>query len=111
MPLFARLRAKRGMTAYARARRRVQQLGPYQSLVLLMLPMGLVEPLKIIALFVAGTGHWFSGTAMIVGAYAVSILIVERLFKVLKPKLMMLDWFAYSWVWITELLANIFARR
>ena len=87
MPLLTRTRVRREMTVLAWVRRRIQQLGPYQSLALLMVPMGLVEPLKIVALFVAGKGHWFSGTAMIIGAYAVSLLIIERLFRVVKPKL------------------------
>jgi hypothetical protein len=73
MPLFARARAQRKMTTLARTRRLIQQLGPYQSLALLMVPVGLAEPLKLVALFVAGTGHWFSGTAIIVGAYVISI--------------------------------------
>jgi hypothetical protein len=46
--------ARREMTALARLRRSIQQLGPYQSLALLIVPVGLVEPLKIVALFVAG---------------------------------------------------------
>ena len=31
---------------------------------------------------------------MMVATYAASILLIERLFKVVKPKLMMLSWFA-----------------
>ena len=107
--LLARRRIRRDMTAVARARRSLQRLGPYQSLALLMVPLGLVEPLKLIAVFVAGTGHWFSGAVMIVGAYAVSIFLIERLFKVLKPKLMMLRWFACSWTWIASFPAKIFS--
>jgi hypothetical protein len=46
---------------------------------------------------------------MIVGAYAVSIFHIERLFRVLKPKLMMLGWFACSSTWIISWPAKIFA--
>ena len=95
------------MTALARMRRRIQQLGPYQSLALLVVPTSLVEPLKIVALFVAGKGHWLSSTAMIIGAYAVSLLIVERLFR--KPKLMVLGWFASLWIWFVALPDKILA--
>ena len=59
--------------------------------------MLLVEPLKLIALYVAGKGHWMTGTGMIIGAYAASLLVVERLFKAVKPKLMMMEWFAALW--------------
>ena len=34
---------------------------------------------------------------MIVAAYAASLLVVERLFRIVKPKLLMLPWFARSW--------------
>lgn len=111
MPLFARARAQRRMTTLAWTPRRIQQLGPYQSLALLMVPMGLAEPLKVVALFLAGTGHWFSGTAIIVGAYVVSILIIERLFRVVKPKLMMMGWFARLWTWIASFPSKILASR
>ncbi len=72
------------------ARRQIQRLGPYASLVLVLLPALLVEPLKIVALCIAGEGHWLTGTAMIVAAYATSLLVVERLFEMVKPKLMTL---------------------
>ena len=97
------------MTALARVRRRTQQLGPYQSLALLVVPTGLVEPLKIVALFVAGEGHWFSSTAMLIGAYAVSLLIVERLFRMVKPKLILLGWFASRWIGLVALPGKILA--
>jgi hypothetical protein len=85
------------MTVLAGARRVIQKLGPYQSLALLVVPLTLVEPLKLVALFVAGEGHWLTGIGMIIGAYAVSLLFVERLFRTVKPKLMTLSWFAKGW--------------
>lgn len=91
------------MTLLARARRRIQKLGPYQSLALLLVPVSLVEPLKLIALFVAGGGHWLTGTGIMVAAYAASLLVLERLFRVVKPKLLMLVWFAKVWNWVIVL--------
>ena len=44
------------MTRLAGVRRRIQRLGPYPSLALLVVPVALVEPLKLIALLVAGCG-------------------------------------------------------
>jgi hypothetical protein len=40
---------------------------------------------------------------MILGAYAVSLLVVERLFGVVKPKLMTLGWFAKLWTRLVTL--------
>jgi hypothetical protein len=78
-------------------RDRIERLGPYQSLVLLAVPSSLIEPLKLAALAVAGEGHWITGTAMIVTAYVGSLLFVERLFRIVRPKLLTRSWFAWIW--------------
>ncbi len=80
-----------------RLRRYIEGLSPYQSLALLAIPVSLVEPLKLVAVAIAGAGHWIAGTATVVCAYAVSLTLVERLFKIVKPKLMSLPWFARLW--------------
>jgi hypothetical protein len=38
--------------------------------------------------------------AMIIAAYAGSLFVVERLFRVVKPKLMTLSWFARLWAYV-----------
>jgi hypothetical protein len=96
-------RPRRRMTGFASVRRRIQKLSPSLSMVLLLIPVALVEPLKLIAVFVAGKGHWLAGTGMIIGAYAFSLLVVERLFRVVKPKLMTLSWFAKLWARVVSL--------
>jgi hypothetical protein len=96
-PLIVRPRRRRAMTVLALTRRHLQKLTPYLSLAVLLLPLLLVEPLKLVALVVAGKGHWLTGTEMIVGTYIVSLFVVERLFRAVKPKLMMLGWFATLW--------------
>ena len=85
------------MTFLAKSRRRLQRFSPYLSLLCLFVPLLLVEPLKVVALVIAGKGHWLTGTGMLVGAYAASLLVIERLFRVLKPKLLMMGWFAKLW--------------
>jgi len=81
----------------SRLRRWIEGLGPYQSLLLLAVPTSLVEPLKLGAVAIAGAGHWITGTITIVCAYAASLLLVERLFKIVKPRLLELPWFARLW--------------
>jgi len=94
----------------ARLRRFLEGLGPYQSLVVVLVPASLVEPLKLVAVAVAGEGHWITGTVMIVIAYAASLLLVERLFRIVKPKLMTLPWFARMWDWLVALQVKTLAR-
>jgi hypothetical protein len=78
-------------------RRSIEGLGPYSSLLLLALPTATVEPLKLAGVALAGKGHWITGTAVIGACYAFSLLIVERLFVVVKPKLLKISWFAKLW--------------
>src|SRR5438094_179562 len=78
-------------------KRRIESLGPYQSLFLLAVPTATVEPLKFVAVAVAGKGHWIAGTTMIVTCYLLSLVLVERLFRVVKPKLLTIPWFATVW--------------
>lgn len=79
-------------------RRRIERLGPYGSLLVLALPVAIVEPLKLASVLVLGSGHWITGSAVIACAYALSLLVVERLFTVVKPKLLQLPWFAAIWL-------------
>jgi hypothetical protein len=78
-------------------RRRLGRLRPYPALVVVLIPLLIVEPLKLVALVIAGEGHWLTGTAVLVAAYTVSILLVERLLRLLKPNLMRLRWVQRVW--------------
>ena len=78
-------------------RRYLQSLGPYASLAVLAVPVLIVEPLKLAAVFVLGNGHWITGLIAILCAYAVSLLVVERIFIIVEPKLLTLPWFAALW--------------
>jgi hypothetical protein len=72
---------------------------PYHSLLILAVPLAIVEPLKLVALFVVGGGHFIAGVLVMICAYAGSFFITERLFVVLKPKLLTLPWFDVAWQW------------
>jgi hypothetical protein len=84
-------------SSFAAVRHAIERLSPYQSLALLAVPACLIEPLKLVAVAVAGEGHWITGTVMIIAAYLASLFLVERLFRIVKPKLLMLPWFAKFW--------------
>jgi|SRR3954447_2657765 hypothetical protein len=87
------------MSKTATLRRSLERLGPYQSLVLVLIPLAIVEPAKLAAILIAGEGHWLTGTAVLVVAYGLSLFVVERLFRLLKPNLLRLRWFARLWGW------------
>ena len=85
----------------------VEGLGPYQSLALVVVPACIVEPLKLAAVAIAGKGHWFTGTAVMIAAYAASLLLIERLFTMVKPKLLKLRWFMKLWAWVVVFKCRI----
>jgi hypothetical protein len=80
MSALIRPRIRRTMTLAAAARRRIQQFGPYKSLAVLLVPLMVVEPVKMTGVAFVGLGHWVGGACMIVGAYAAGILVVDRFF-------------------------------
>ena len=94
MPAIVRPRRSRRMTLIASARRKIQQFGPYKCLGMLLVPLLIVEPLKIAGLAFVSLGHWAAGACVVMGAYAASLLIIDRLYRVAKSKLMTMSWFA-----------------
>jgi hypothetical protein len=99
------------MQLAAAIRRRIEQLGPWPSLILLAVPICIVEPLKLVGLAVAGEGHWIGGASVAIAAYAASLLLVERLFHIVKPKLLALRWFAKFWCFVTAMLDRAWRWR
>jgi hypothetical protein len=79
------------------ARKAIERLPPYPSLLALAAPLAVVEPLKLAAVFVVGDGHFVTGAVVMICAYAVSLFLTERLFVIVRPKLMKLSWFAAIW--------------
>ncbi len=74
----------------------IHGLGPYQSLVLFLVPFIALEPFKIGGLVLLGIGHVVSGTIMLTCSHLLSLLIVERLFHVTRDKLLTIPWFAWG---------------
>ena len=81
----------------------IERLGPYPSLVSLAVPVIIIEPLKIGALAILASGRLLLGTLALVISHGLSLIIIEHLFDVVKPKLLQLHWFAVSWEWFISL--------
>ena len=81
---------------------RINRIGPYASLALVLIPLTIVEPLKLVAVYFAGKGHWIGGTLALVVAYGASLLIVDRLFRLLKPNILKAPILKRAWEWFIE---------
>lgn len=89
--------------------RRIERLGPYPSLLLVAVPLAVAEPLKVAILFLAGSGHWIAGTIAMICAYAVSLFVTHWLFRIVRPKLLELPWFAALWCWLVAVWKTVSA--
>jgi hypothetical protein len=79
-----------------------RRIGPYASLAIVLVPLMIVEPLKLVGVFFAGEGHWVAGILVLILAYAGSLLVVERLFRLLKPNILRAPALAKCWAWFVS---------
>jgi len=75
------------------------RLPPYAALVALGVPFVVIEPMKVVAIWWAGTGHVISGTIGLLLAHALSLLVVERIFHAVYQPLMRIEWLARLLGW------------
>jgi hypothetical protein len=94
-----------------RLRKAIEQLPPYPSLVLLGIAWLIVESTKLAALALAGEGHWLGGASFLVCAYGAGALGTERLFVIVKPKLLKLVWFASIWRYASRIYSRLRRRK
>ncbi|HSW17302.1 MAG TPA: hypothetical protein VLJ86_08760 [Ramlibacter sp.] len=90
---------------------RIAALPPYPALTLFLLPVLLLLPVKLAALWLLANGHALLGVAVVAAAKLVGTAMAARLFELLKPSLMQLAWFARlygRWIaWKDGLLAQV----
>lgn len=72
-------------------------LPPYGALAAFAIPITLLFPLKLLAVYLFTTGKYVLGTALLIGAKLTSTAIVARIFMLTKPALMQIGWFAWAY--------------
>ena len=90
----------------------IASLGPYPTLFLFAVPVIVLEPVKPVAVYLAGTGHFAMGATVFVGGEILKLVLVERLFVMSSHKLMLIPAFAWGYGkyrqakdWVTSLEA------
>lgn len=81
----------------------LRRLPPYPTLVLFLVPFAVLEPVKILGLWMMATGHFRSGLLTLAAAHVLSIVLVERLFHATRAKLLTIGWFAWIWERVSRL--------
>jgi hypothetical protein len=91
------IRAVAGLQPIRRLEEGVARLPPYATLALFVLPLAIIEPLKIYALYLFSEGRWMAGCLTFVVAKVVGIGLAERLFAISRDKLLSIAWFAWCY--------------
>jgi hypothetical protein len=98
-PLASRLT---NLPIFAKVRAWMASLGPYPTLVLLVVPVVILEPIKPIGAYLMTAGHFSDGVFLIIVAEALKITLVERLFHFSHDKLLTIPWFARGYDVVTR---------
>jgi hypothetical protein len=103
---------------FCRLRSWIVSLRPYPTLLLFAVPVALLEPVKPVAAYLAGTGHVGLGATVFVIGELLKLVLVERLFSISRDKLMSIPAFAWAYGkyraamdWVMSLEAWQNARR
>ena len=73
----------------------IASLRPYPTLALFAVPLIVLEPIKPVAAYLAGTGHITTGVIVLAVGEILKLVLVERLFSVSRDKLMSIPVFAW----------------
>jgi hypothetical protein len=75
----------------------ILSLRPYPTLALFAVPLILLEPVKPVAAYLAGTGHITIGMIVLVVGEVLKLVLLERLFSVSRDKLISIPAFARTY--------------
>lgn len=79
---------------WARVERLIQGLPRWGALLVFGLPVLALMPVKLLALYLFGTGHSVSGLLLLLSVKLVGTALMARLFQLTRPALMQYLWFS-----------------
>jgi hypothetical protein len=82
---------------FGRVRVWIVSLRPYPTLALFAAPLIVLETVKPVAVYAAGTGHIKIGMIVLVVGEILKLVLVERLFSVSRDKLLSIPAFAWTY--------------
>jgi hypothetical protein len=87
----------------------VARLPAYAVLAVLAVPLATAWPLKLIGLLLVASGRVIAGGVVLILAYGMSLVLVERIFAAGKPQLLTIRWFAAGYRWFAALHERVIA--
>lgn len=75
----------------------IRSLPPYPCLALFSVPVILLEPVKMVAAYMAATGQVIAAAVTFIVGELLKLVLVERLFELTKTKLMKIPTFAWGY--------------
>ncbi|MFZ4480459.1 MAG: hypothetical protein ACOYNZ_11275 [Rhodoferax sp.] len=90
--LFARLAR---LPQWAALERKIARLSPAGALLAFGLPMLILLPVKVLALYLFGKGQTTLGLVLLLSAKIGGTALLARLFQLTQPALLQLRWFAW----------------
>jgi hypothetical protein len=105
--LMARLAA---LPLIATLEERARRLPPYPAMIVFLLPGAVLFPVKLAALWLLANGHVVWGSLIIIAGKLVGTAIGARIYLILRPTLVTLNWFAKAEAWVFGWRDRIMAR-
>lgn len=93
-PLAALMARLARLPLWARLENQLRQLPPWGALLAFFVPVLLLLPVKVLALFLFSSGHAATALTVLVLAKLVGTAIVARIFQLVERPLMRIPWFA-----------------
>lgn len=93
-PLAACFAALGRLSVWRYLERLIIRLPPWAALLAFCIPVLLLIPVKVLALFLLGKGHLGMGLGLIVSAKLAGTALAARLFQLTEPALMQIGWFS-----------------
>ncbi|MEO7106045.1 MAG: hypothetical protein ABIZ09_06710 [Rhodoferax sp.] len=99
------------LPVWSHLERLIRRLPPYGALLVFFVPMLMLLPIKLLALYGISHGHPLLGLCVVLVAKLTGTAVVARLFSLTQPALMQLPWFARlygRWIpWKDALIAQV----
>lgn len=114
-PLAACFAALGRLRWWGQLERWIARLPPWGALLVFGLPVLVLIPVKLLAIYLFGRGHFVLGLGLIIAAKLVGTALAARLFQLTHPTLMQLGWFARLYTpwkrWKDKLLVKVRGSR